>query len=684
MEAMARSNQINKVKDSMMKVMGITDPAEFQRVARDYCKEMAMDMAMPFYLRVFSRISKLLEKNEKYAKLKLDDQIAFVMKMTLEDEDTVKTFKQAFEEPDKDEAGLSNERSTVKRGEGNTAFQKKKDTDALRLYTEAIFSALPTTEEGKKDISLGLANRSAVLIKMGKQRECLEDIEAALYFDYPENMRYKLLDRQAKCYVALGQVSEAVRSYNRSVLLLKQSNLDQDKQDKWRTETQKELDKLKGKEDNQQLRQKNEIQDVILLDKVNQKIPQFSDAVELVYNKNVGRHGKATRDIEVGEVIMQDTCVTSHLLCSTRNTNCTHCMKTIQCASRGIPSPLVVGCRFCSMPCLRTAMDSYHPVESKVNMNKFFWNRKEESYEDLSGNILLSYRAITQKPLEFFTSLEDYRAVDPKFAVEFKDEEDICKFSDYRNIFNLEAHRAKRNTEERLSLCIRTAICIVLLRHGGYFGDKETSYGAALSTQEALIANIVYFMQEGIQYNLHTVDEVKPSNLTGIASPQLREVGCAVFPTLLLLNHSCEPNTLRINANGNQVVMVAKRRIRQGEEITDNYGIHHISMAFEDRQDALNRGFAFSCCCNGCAKDYPRLKSLRSQLPEKVEDDFDAKRDDVKEKFRKGDHPACLSLSCDMIKLLEKNNIVYPHRNYELAALSLLSCLWKIHGNKSS
>ena len=32
-------------------------------------------------------------------------------------------------------------------------------------------------------------------------------------------------------------------------------------------------------------------------------------------------------------------------------------------------------------------------------MNKFFWNRKEESYEDLSGNILLSYRAITQKPL---------------------------------------------------------------------------------------------------------------------------------------------------------------------------------------------------------------------------------------------------------------------------------------------
>ena len=49
-----------------------------------------------------------------------------------------------------------------------------------------------------------------------------------------------------------------------------------------------------------------------------------------------------------------------------------------------------------------------------------------------------------------------------------------------------------------------------------------------------------------------------------------------MFPTLLLLNHSCEPNTQRINTNGNQVLMVAKRRINKGEEVTDNYGIHHL------------------------------------------------------------------------------------------------------------
>ena len=69
-----------------------------------------------------------------------------------------------------------------------------------------------------------------------------------------------------------------------------------------------------------------------------------------------------------------------------------------------------------------------------------------------------------------------------------------------------------------------------------------------------------------------------------------------------------------------QVLMVAKRRIAAGEEISDNYGIHHLSLTVEERQEALLKGFAFCCWCTGCQKDFPRMKSLRSQLPEELED----------------------------------------------------------------
>ena len=34
-----------------LQVMGITDPAEFQRIAREYCKDMASEISMPYYLR---------------------------------------------------------------------------------------------------------------------------------------------------------------------------------------------------------------------------------------------------------------------------------------------------------------------------------------------------------------------------------------------------------------------------------------------------------------------------------------------------------------------------------------------------------------------------------------------------------------------------------------------------------
>ena len=130
--------------------------------------------------------------------------------------------------------------------------------------------------------------------------------------------------------------------------------------------------------------------------------------------------------------------------------------------------------------------------------------------------------------------------------------------------------------------------------------------------------------------------------------------------------------------------MVAKRKILAGDEVSDNYGIHFLSLALQERQEALLKGFCFCCWCEGCQKDFPRMKSLRSGLPEEIEDKFDKMRDDIKEMFRRGKHTECLKISGDMIKLLETGHIKGPHRNYEMAALSLISCLWKVYGNKSN
>ena len=422
----------------------------------------------------------------------------------------------------------------------------------------------------------------------------------------------------------------------------------------------------------------------LLLPERNKTVPQFSSAVELAYNPLVGRHGVATRDIEAGEVVMVDSALASHLLCATRATNCAHCTVRVD-PSRGKPSLLVRPGRFCSAACLKAAMESHHPVEAKINISKLFYNKKEDKYEELSGTILLSYRCITQKPLEFFLEqASHYDNVDDMFGVEFTSPEERLECSDYRNLWNLTAHRDRKTKDELLSLSIRTAMFIVLLRYGGYFGTKETPYGASLSSAEAVVAGMIFHIQEGITYNIHQVcGVVADSSLTGVSAPHVKEFGTSLFPTLLLLNHACDTNTLRININGNQVLMVAKRKIRAGEEVSDNYGIHHLSLTLEERQEALLKGFAFCCWCEGCQKDYPRMKSLRSQLPEETEDKFDHLRDEIKDVFRRGNHQECLKTSLAMIQLLEKARIPPPHRNYELASLSLISCLWKVYGNKA-
>ena len=46
-----------------------------------------------------------------------------------------------------------------------------------------------------------------VLLRLNEYEKCLSDISAALHFGYPDNLQYKLYERQGTCLKALGYVS---------------------------------------------------------------------------------------------------------------------------------------------------------------------------------------------------------------------------------------------------------------------------------------------------------------------------------------------------------------------------------------------------------------------------------------------------------------------------------------------
>ena len=88
--------------------------------------------------------------------------IAQLMKQAMEDEDIVQTFKEAFDmvragpaipaslsAQDDPQSTIAPDLSGNKRAAGNAAFQKKKDQEALNLYSEAAYCSMVTSEEGR-------------------------------------------------------------------------------------------------------------------------------------------------------------------------------------------------------------------------------------------------------------------------------------------------------------------------------------------------------------------------------------------------------------------------------------------------------------------------------------------------------------------------------------------------------
>ena len=90
-----------------------------------------------------------------------------------------------------------------------------------------------------------------------------------------------------------------------------------------------------------------------------------------------------------------------------------------------------------------------------------------------------------------------------------------------------------------------------------------------------------------------------------------------------LFNNSCDVNTVKYHQvirlpsvivriilclQGDQTVMIARRMILAGEEVTDFYGVHYFQSSRGERQASLG----FPCHCKPCSDNWPLLRNLPS------------------------------------------------------------------------
>lgn len=243
----------------------------------------------------------------------------------------------------------SNEEASKLRSLGsNYSSSSKCDAhdQALEFYTKSIAFAEPNSVEQ----SLSYAERSSVLLKLNRPQECLDDIKRALP-NYPDQSKSKLYLSMAECHAKLAMECKI----NAKACLQALSTEDPAKTvlDTLLKDCPLEIDNL--------------IDDECLLPEIaspSERYPCASDAVGVHYSTEFGRHLVATRDVDVGEVLIVER---PYFRSLDRNNSYTHCSCCMTSLWSGIACGECVNAVYCSEECRSRAWKQYHRMECTVS-----------------------------------------------------------------------------------------------------------------------------------------------------------------------------------------------------------------------------------------------------------------------------------------------------------------------------
>ncbi|XP_063247027.1 histone-lysine N-methyltransferase SMYD3 isoform X2 [Prinia subflava] len=99
-------------------------------------------------------------------------------------------------------------------------------------------------------------------------------------------------------------------------------------------------------------------------------------------------------------------------------------------------------------------------------------------------------------------------------------------------------------------------------------------------------------------------------NCFTISNGEMQDVAVGLYPSMSLLNHSCDPNCV-IVFEGYQLLLHSVREIQIGEELTISY-VESL-MPTRDRQKQLLRQYCFECDCLLCQNQEKDAEKLAGE-----------------------------------------------------------------------
>lgn len=409
----------------------------------------------------------------------------------------------------------NNEKSIELRQLGNKYFSlKNKDYfKALEYYNQSICYA-PLDSE---NLSIGYANRSAIYFEWKKYDTCLENIELAKKFGYPERLMEKLLKRESEC----------IRFANEN--------------------------------NNEENEKSNEL---LLEPKLSfpphADVPFIADCLELRESNQYGRFVVTNHDLCVGQVVGIEDGFCTLILPSVRYQRCANCLGEFDLSL--FPCAHCTSAMFCSVECQEDGMANFHKFECPVIEFLFgMLNIIQLSAVRVAIRAITCFESIAE--LWKFVDNCDYQAIN---AFTLKYTKDMPLSEMYTAVHTLETNQDKRSTADLFQRAVITAILYrVLVQH------TELKVLLKNDHEIDLLIELIFRHLQTASTNFHRLETL--ANVRNANNLDDVSYGSGAYAFCSLINHSCAPNIVRLPI-GQRIAIFVLRPIKAGEQLLDNYG----------------------------------------------------------------------------------------------------------------
>lgn len=480
--------------------------------------------------------------------------------------------------------------------QGSKAYMKKRDTEALRCFTESICLAPAESIV----LPLAYANRSAALYQMHKYKEALQDITWAEESGYPIALRHKLLVRRCRAHLMLGDVNKAGESLEACITHL--SSVPVEAKEKFEAE----IAELKQKIENHVSSGSSDpadaedtLQQPHLWKGENEQVKYMTSAFEMRGSEKYGRHIIATEEVSKGSEVFVEEPYAAILLPEHHNTHCHTCFSKV---TNAFPCD---GCRdtiFCNEAC-REAGRAWHQYECGIL--------------HILSSVGIAHLALRVLLVSGWKLHCDIRgeAVEGRLAgvgahgtFNGPDHRDR-----YRAVYHLLPHLSNCLLEDQLQYCLAAILLASAITDKTHFTKdslNECGEKADLDVPQLAAAVMRHIAQ--LVSNAHAITQLTTSDCGAKSRmEQIKQirVASAIYPTASMMNHSCKPNI--INSFYKDVLVIrAIEDIKPGDQVSNCYGPHYCRQTREERQEALKQQYFFTCKCAPCTQpEYMRREA---------------------------------------------------------------------------